>query len=456
MKYKRLFFLLLSVFVLTLAARAASTPQILQQTLDPDTRQWTLYVRHGGGAEVQGVRINGTEVENAAIAKDASETRLVTWLLFDTSESMPEELRAKALDLLLTLLGEKGRAETHNFCTFSDRLAVKVRDSGSFTDLKQQIDTLEYSGAKADLMGALREILTEEASRAGTEFVRILVISAGGDGVPADKDTQTLRDRLREHNVPIYTVGCATESNADILSWMYALSVRTHARSWDIRQAGAADIANIMHWEEIPVRVSLSVPEELSGVPLRDIEVTFSDGTSARVSVSGSVGPVTEEVSPVTEAAESPDTLSARLLALSLMLSLGLIGAVVFRFRKHKTADAPRPASAYVPAGEDSSMTLCLQDAEHPERRFRAPLRKRVTIGRSADNVIVLDYDKSVSRTHCEIYLLNSELWIHDCNSSGGTYVENTRVTDTMKFSNGAEIRLGHVRYKVELQPADG
>ncbi len=430
MNCKRFFSIVFAALVVTLTARAASEPQILQTRPDIDARKVTLYVRPVGGATVEGVRVGETEIGDAAITKDPGKTSLVTWILFDNSEAMPEAARERAANLLLMLLGEKGRGEVHTFCTFSARLQVKLRDSGSFTELKAQIDALEYVGQKPNLIHALNKALTEEAARTGTAFTRIIVISTGGDAVPSVRETQA----LQADNIPVYTIGCPTESNADALRWMYDLSTRTRARSWDIDQAGAADIANIMRWEEIPLRVSLTLPENTSG----DIVLTFSDGTSA--SVANPIPDAPPEAEP--EAVGVP----VWEIVLCAVVALGIVCAVVFRTRR------PRARKKAVSSGENTSLTLFLRDTEHLDREFSAPLRGCVTIGRGADNVIVLDYDQSISRTHCEIFAQNNAPWIQDSDSSGGTYVNGKRVTDPVALPNGAIVRLGHVSYEVEAR----
>ncbi|MBR0282067.1 MAG: FHA domain-containing protein [Oscillibacter sp.] len=504
MNIKRTLNALTLVILMTLAAipvaRAASEPWILQQRLDPNTAKLTLYARHTGGAEVSGINIGGTAIEDAVVAKDASETTLVTWILFDNSKAMPEEIRSKASDLLLTLLGEKGRGETYNFCTFSDKLSIKLRNSNSFADLKKQIDGIEYYDQQTYLMGAVDEVLAEEGARTGDEFVRIVIISAGGDSIPTGKTMENLRDRLAARNivssVPIYTIGCNNGSNSDILPQMYALSTQTHARYWNMDEVGASDIAKIMHWEEIPVKASLTIPSALRTGTEQEINVTFSDGTSARGTVIANPGPGPDPIpdpvpdpipDPVPDPIPDPKPgLSPVVIGLIVALVLVLAGggAAFFLLLRKKeepwrsTGD-PVPVSAPAPysgndeatdfadvnsdndatidifgssPGDNSYLTLYLTDLNDPDRYFSASLRNRVSVGRSPDNVISLGYDKSISRRHCEIYYQNGELWIQDSGSSGGTYIGNDRVVNATELPNNSTIRLGHVSYRVEMR----
>ncbi|MBQ9617541.1 MAG: FHA domain-containing protein [Oscillibacter sp.] len=439
MNRKRLFSVLCAVLLLTIAARAASGPRILQRRFDPDTNRWTLYVLHPGGAKVGGVTVDGAEVADATLTRDPAKTPVVTWILFDNSDAVPDELRDAASDLLLTLLGEKGKSEVHTFCTFSDRLRVELRESGSFTELKERIDALEYDGKESNPVGALNAVLAEEGKRTGAVFARIILISPGGDSVPSGIATRQLRDYLQSNNVPIYTVGYRTGENDTVLSWLYALSARTGARAWDIDETGASDIANIMHWEEIPVRVLLTAPDG------GEAEVTFDDGTSARTTIPPTVAETPTPTESDPEPAQNTDRFSVWWLALFALLFIVLGGAFVLR-RGGRRKSAPGVRIR----GEDTSLTLYLKDMQQPEREFSAPLQGRVSVGRSDENKIVLNYDQSISRAHCEIAFQDNTLWVRDLDSSGGTRVDGERVTGTVPLPVGAVLRLGHVNYQVE------
>ena len=439
MNRKRLFSVLCAVLLLTIAARAASGPRILQRRFDPDTNRWTLYVLHPGGAKVGGVTVDGAEVADATLTRDPAKTPVVTWILFDNSDAVPDELRDAASDLLLTLLGEKGKSEVHTFCTFSDRLRVELRESGSFTELKERIDALEYDGKESNPVGALNAVLAEEEKRTGAVFARIILISPGGDSVPSGIATRQLRDYLQSNNIPIYTVGYRTGDNDTVLSWLYALSARTGARAWDIDETGASDIANIMHWEEIPVRVLLTAPDG------GEAEVTFDDGTSARTTIPPTVAETPTPTESDPEPAQNTDRFSVWWLALFALLFIVLGGALVLR-RGGRRKSAPGVRIR----GEDTSLTLYLKDMQQPEREFSAPLQGRVSVGRSDENKIVLNYDQSISRAHCEIAFQDNTLWVRDLDSSGGTRVDGERVTGTVPLPVGAVLRLGHVNYQVE------
>lgn len=67
-----------------------------------------------------------------------------------------------------------------------------------------------------------------------------------------------------------------------------------------------------------------------------------------------------------------------------------------------------------------------------------------VKIGRSPDNDVVYP-DKEVSRYHCELYCLNGKVFIKDLDSTNGTKVNGTRVTNPVWLKKGDSVVLGSI-----------
>lgn len=109
--------------------------------------------------------------------------------------------------------------------------------------------------------------------------------------------------------------------------------------------------------------------------------------------------------------------------------------------------------SGTIPLGEgDRNLTLYLTDRVNPGRHFEVPLRGRVTVGRLGTNQVVLDYERSVSGRHCEIYSGGGAVMIRDLNSSNGTYIDGIRVASESELANGSVIRLGRLEFEVRFQ----
>jgi diguanylate cyclase (GGDEF)-like protein len=78
-------------------------------------------------------------------------------------------------------------------------------------------------------------------------------------------------------------------------------------------------------------------------------------------------------------------------------------------------------------------------------RRFELG-EEMVTVGRGADNSIVLDID-SVSRRHCQVVAAQGERILHDLGSTNGTYV-NDHPIDKHTLRNGDLVKVGSTIFK--------
>jgi len=76
-----------------------------------------------------------------------------------------------------------------------------------------------------------------------------------------------------------------------------------------------------------------------------------------------------------------------------------------------------------------------------------------VTLGRSADNVLVLSSDKEISRHHAIILLESGQFVVQDQNSLNGTYVNDELITAPHYLQHGDEILVGVTRLRFERDP---
>ena len=76
------------------------------------------------------------------------------------------------------------------------------------------------------------------------------------------------------------------------------------------------------------------------------------------------------------------------------------------------------------------------------------PLNDELTIGRKADNLLILG-DKYVSSQHARIYMKNTDYILQDLGSTNGTLMNNKRVKDKVVIKKGDEIKIGTSIFKV-------
>lgn len=95
----------------------------------------------------------------------------------------------------------------------------------------------------------------------------------------------------------------------------------------------------------------------------------------------------------------------------------------------------PRPVLAYLEITN-----------EGPTRGTRHEVTlPRVEIGRGQQNDVVLQ-DESVSDIHAKLQRRDDAWWLVDMDSTNGTYVRGTRITEEVAVTSGAELRFGGIK----------
>ncbi len=483
----------LMVLAVTFVAYAAGNAAVMEQYVTGDSV--LLYVSHSGENLTAEARI-GTETVKDVALNGADEVPVVTWLLVDNSISIRNDDREKTRQLLSDLVAGRTSNERFNLCTYhDDKLNILVQDSQNYADLKGKIDAIEYVDQETFLTDVLDELLDIEEDREEPEYVRVVVISDGVDNNPGGLTRDELNQRLKEQRLPIYTLGCQNKGNDQILKEMYSLSRQTNGQSWSLSElSDTLDIVQAMGGVELPLCATVMIPEKLQDGASKGLQLTFSDGTVVETEVSMPFGSVTEPepalveeppapaVEPKPEPQPIPEpesksffegnfTLIVAALAIIAVLMIGLIVFFLIRRKKEKEkiqvvdpglldmgmdetdiAESASGGDTVILVNNDRQLTLILTDRANPNRHFESPLRGKVTIGRSSSNQIVLDYEKSVSGVHCEIFVDGNIFKIRDLNSKNGTYVDGIRVGSAAEISNGSTIKLGRLELMVEIR----
>jgi pSer/pThr/pTyr-binding forkhead associated (FHA) protein len=74
-----------------------------------------------------------------------------------------------------------------------------------------------------------------------------------------------------------------------------------------------------------------------------------------------------------------------------------------------------------------------------------------VTLGRSQENDLVLDTDEFASVQHARIEPRRDGVWLHDLDSTNGTFLNGTKLTRPRKLTPGDVIRVGETDLRYEL-----
>lgn len=474
-KMKRKRYICMAAAAIMIAAavvpvHAAAEVSVVEADVTADAA--ILYL--SGAAEGQEVKVQiGTEIIGNVKLQSLDDTiPVVTWLLVDNSQSIPKADREMVEKLATDIVAAKLPNERINFCTISEHLNVIAKESQDYTDLRTKISQITYEDQETYLTDVLNEMLNEEAARQECAYVRCIVISDGVDNNPQGITRDELVRRLAEKNIPIYTFGCKGTDRA--LKEMYALSRQTGAQNWAMSDVNdTLEVARIFSADEVPVYAKIALPEELQDGTAKGIRLTFTDGVAAETQVTMPFASAPETDPQPDSLSEPPWTLLVGIGA-AVLVAIGVVAFVLLQKKAEK--DRVKPVTElkkdggsagertefvdtlkgggdtmYL-VGNDKSSTLCLTDINRPERHFEVPLRHKVTVGRSLSNQVALDYDNSVSATHCEIQANGNQLIIRDLNSRNGTYVDGIRVVDAADIASGSMIKLGRVVLKVEVR----
>ena len=456
-----------------------------------------LYVRGEQTVTAPEARIGNSRSTDVRIRSSKKDLPVRTYLLVDNSISISKENRNAIRDLLTNIVAGKLPNESFTLCMFSDHLSVVTEDSSDYAALKGQIDGIQYNDQETYLTDVVNEVLNREAGKEGDAFVRMLVCSDGVDNNPGGITRAELETKLASRNIPIYTVGCPRKGNEKNLKEMYALSRATGARNWTFGQTGALDIVSAMAGEEAPSSIEVVLPEEVKDGAQKGVRVTLGEGTETEtVQVVMPFGKIKETTAAETTTAAPRETeketepedvpppedptffekYRTLLIVGGILLLLAVVGGIVFAVLKNKKnkesivplppgpGPMPQPPQGHnggsqsgtdtdILFGNNKVLMLRLQDLKNPVKQFEYPLHGHVKLGKKPEICqVVIDYDKSVSKLHCEIYAQGNKFFIRDLNSTNGTYVDNKRIADVHELYSGSTIRLGRVEMKVWIR----
>lgn len=489
-------------FAVAFGVYAAGYAAILEQRVVENALH--LYIKYNGEAREAEAQI-GTEAAEDVTVSDLGDTPIVTWLLVDNSLSIDETDREKTKELLTNLVAGRVNNERFNLCTYDESLRVILQDNRDYAALKAQINAIEYKDQESYLTDVLAELIEQEEAREESAYVRVIVVGDGVDNNPEGLTRDELNRRLADCTIPVYTLGCKKGNNDLLLKELYSLSRQTGAQSWTLSDLpDTLEVARAMCQEEVPICAVVTIPPNLRDGSAKGVQLTLGDGTIVKTQAVMPFGELAEDEPPTaepesnpaegspeeTESApeteptletEQPDPFILKWVKDNLILSIVLaalvlagIGTTVFLLIRKKEKRQIKPVGGGAGGGiaktdilpnnelpedrtvilvnDDSRLMLSLTDCANPDKHFEAPLRGRVSIGRSASNQIVLDYDRSVSGEQCEIFIDGSTFKIRNLSRSNGTFVDGMRIIDTTEIANGSVIKLGRLEMAVEIR----
>jgi len=99
------------------------------------------------------------------------------------------------------------------------------------------------------------------------------------------------------------------------------------------------------------------------------------------------------------------------------------------------------PPTVRVPAAGPAMFSLQILSGSHANQLLPLGIGEH-TVGRKKDNKIVLS-DEDISGQHAVLHVQSEGIWIKDLNSSNGTYVNGSKITEPVWLKPGDAIQLG-------------
>ena len=473
--------------------------------------QLILYVSDPG--EVKQVKSQVGTVESQSVSfSSQKESRfpIETVILLDNSLSIREKYREGILQIIQELAAGRTEGEKFTIAVFGENIQFLVRGSSDYTEIRRALDSITWENRETYLTDMLFELIQEMAQEENAPFRRFVLISDGMDGASIGYTKEELNNIIEENPAPIYTIGCVYKENEEALENMFSLSRKTGGVSWLMDDlSDPMEVIEQVHETDAVLRVTVKLPIEMCDGSLKGVKLTLINGigeyeTSVMATMPFAQVKETEieeipkgetDPAPVTVPLETEqfstsnegsfESFSQSMVFPVLVGVLLILTAIAFVYAMKKRKGNAREdkkdnsekeenpeeneGTEFIDRGEDlendgstfmlwkekNYFKLYLTDINDPGRRFEIPLRDKVVIGRNAvESQVVLDYDKSVSGRHCEIFVKNNRFYVHDLMASNTTGVNGKQMEPggEMEIYSGCILTLGRLKIKVEFR----
>lgn len=439
-----------------------------------------------GTLEAQ-IGTSAAEVVAAETLRDAA-IPVKTLILIDNSVSIGKEQQKRTIELVQDLTGGAMEQEQIALATFGEEIQYLTQYSDSYSELKEALTGITYGDQETWLTDVLYGVLEEAAWQDGEEnFFRIVIISDGVDSKPVGITKDELYQYIKEHRVPIYTIGCQGSNNEEALENMFALA----------RISGTEPYMLDAVEHTLDIVKGLAVDQDILRVQIAPEAGDMDGGRKTVRIIAGDMAIQTEMRMPQQVLTEEPDSVQEpepvvqpepefsgpvdvpepeTHSSMPLILLGGLLGLAmclfltgVFLLVRKRKGDTTAGFESYGGGTEDGGLRdgttvllggnrrkydLILRDVENPARSFQTQISEEAAalIGRNESCDVCIHYDDRVSGKHCEIGVRGNRFYVLDLKSSNGTFLNENRVITDSDLIAGNILRLGAVRFRVDIR----
>lgn len=493
----------LSIILLLCVPISAEGENAVWGTIQDQTA--VLYLLNANEMDEVVCQIGNTLTETSEIRKITDlETPIHTIIVLDNSLSIREDQRELVHEILENVIGNRMPGELFTIATVSDTVNYLCESQTDYFQLKLLLDGLEYQNQATQLTDGLYQVLQKQIDAQDGILRRIIVVSDGVDNKEIGYTREELQTKMKQAGYPFYVIGCSNSEpgGKEALENFFALSRLTSGAVFYLEEAQdpmqiAAGIAAWNHG----VCISIPLPDEMCDGSVRHFLVTAGSAQYtlsltmpfAKVSVSDdTVARTPDPISnPTLVPTDQEESISAQGAAeagavpwivgtiglLSVIAFLGIVVAIRIKSKKKNRDNRPclkddpyerddqektEMISAIETDDEKTSMIwavsasnvrrLVLTDLNDHVRHFEVPLQSAVMIGRDPSAcTVTIDYDPTVARRQCEIFLQNNNVMICNKSNSNITQLNGQKVFDSCVLNSGSTIKMGRTQLRVEI-----
>lgn len=343
----------------------------------------SVYVRGANEADNSSCIIGNREATVDEV-KNISELpeSIETLVLIDNSASITKEERKKTAEILRKLVSEMIPGESISIGTFTDSIVYLCDYSNNVDELNSVIDSIVYQDQDAFLSDVLYNLISGNYSKDDV-FRRIIVVSDGADTSPKNVSQSEMNNLLENSTIPIYSFGCTSKNNGDILQNMFSFSRMTKGEAFLLSDYSETDSIIIALTEDKSIikytitpsaesmdgsikAVRLSIGDKVLNVECKMPQVVMEEPVVEEPHVEEPVveeEPVSEESEPIAvpiPVSEKKSSFNVLFVIVPVFLVVGIVSFIIILSKKKKES---RTGTAYSGARTNiSENTVALRD----------------------------------------------------------------------------------------------
>lgn len=478
-----------------------------------DDANAVLYLPHSGEiTDCQVGTVSCSDVQAAPISE--SETPVRTLIILDNSLSIPKDQRPLITQLLTNLIGNRMEGEQFTIVTIEDDIHYLCTNESDYLALSSAVNGIQYQNQDTQLTDNVYQAIQTLYQESPAQFSRVVIVADGVDDKEIGYTRAELQELIQTCGYPVYTVGCGpdnTDERTAMLDNLFALSRITSGQSYYFGDTtDTYQMAQGICEYNQAQRVEIRLPAEVCDGTVRGVKVVCGGEEYTTQLMMPFESPQAGSAPEKKEYADTEHTkpVPAQPMAASgvplwmvaavgggVILVVGAAGILLLFCRKRKKkavqqeqkeekkasevveirdtvpairhwyddlpSDGPDECTDFAAdTGENTvqvfgnvsrrTKRLRLVNVKNESLFYEVTLQGRITVGRSASCQITID-NASVSRTQCEIYQQDGQIYAVNRSQTNPTRIGRTVMDHPTPLKNGTVLTMGKVQMRVEM-----